>query len=210
MALPSGGFIVPARRPRILGMRIMKNSFSRQQGMRLALLLAACVAQAAVPVTAAQGQQAPSYKLSAGETLKITTFGEQSLTGDFAIGTDGVLAFPLIGSIKAAGLTPEQLEAAIRTRLGDGFLVDPKVNVEVKSFKPVYILGEVNKPGEYAYMPGMTVHAVVAKAEGFTYRAQQKRVFIKRAGEAAEKEVALSSQTAIFPGDTVRIAERYF
>lgn len=132
------------------------------------------------------------------------------MSGDFAIGTDGILAFPLIGSVKAAGLTPEKLAIGIQNRLSDGFLLNPRVSVEVKSFKPVYVLGEVNKPGEYVFVPGMTLMAAIAKAEGFTYRAQQKRVFIRRAGENEERELTLNSETEIAPGDTLRVAERYF
>lgn len=132
------------------------------------------------------------------------------MSGDFAIGTDGVLAFPLIGGVKAAGLTPEKLAVGIQNRLAEGFLLNPRVSVEVKNFKPVYVLGEVNKPGEYVFVPGMTLMAAIAKAEGFTYRAQQKRVFIRRAGENEERELTLNSETEIAPGDTLRVAERYF
>lgn len=169
--------------------------------------IAPCAAQQSQPAAPAA---VPGYALSAGEAIKITTFGEATLTGDFSIDADGNLAFPLIGTIPAAGKTAPQLEAAIQQRLADGFLVNPRVTVEVKSYKPVYVLGEVNKPGEYAYVPGMTALAVVAKAEGFTYRAQQKRAFIKRVGMPEEVEVALTKPIQIMPGDTIRIAERYF
>ncbi|WP_147417688.1 polysaccharide biosynthesis/export family protein [Sphingomonas cavernae] len=174
----------------------------------IALPFAACAAQQ--PAPPAPAAAVPAYTLGAGEALKVTTFGEPTLTGDFTIDADGNLPLPLIGAIPAAGKTAQQLEAAIQTRLADGFLLNPRVTVEVKSYKPVYVLGEVNKPGEYAYIPGMTALAAVAKAEGFTYRAQQKKIFIKRAGESAERELALKGSVAILPGDTIRIAERYF
>lgn len=174
------------------------------------IALAPCAAQEPAPTAATSSTAAPTYPLGAGEALRITTFGEAALTGEFTIDADGNLAFPLIGSIRASGKTPEQLESAIKTRLADGFLINPRVTVEVKSYKPIYVLGEVNKPGEYAYVPGMTVLGLVAKAEGFTYRAQQKRVFIKRIGQPAEAELTLGAQTLVYPGDTVRIVERYF
>lgn len=173
----------------------------------IAIPFAACSAQQpAPPPTAA----APAYALGAGEALKITTFGEPTLTGDFTIDADGNLPFPLIGAIPAMGKTAQQLQSAIQNRLADGFLLNPRVTVEVKSYRPVYVMGEVNKPGEYAYVPGMTALAAVAKAEGFTYRAQQKKVFLKRAGENVERELALKGQVFLMPGDTIRIAERYF
>lgn len=174
------------------------------------VLLAGCATQGAFPTAAAEAPAVQAHRLSPGETIRITTYGEESMSGDFSIGTDGVLAFPLIGGIKAAGLTPERLAEGLQARLAQGYLLNPRVSVEVKSFKPVYVLGEVNKPGEYIYVPGMTLLAAIAKAEGFTYRAQQKRVFVRRAGESEEREVTVNSQTQIGPGDTLRVAERYF
>jgi len=179
-------------------------------GVLLLCGLAACASQDPYPVGTAPAGPDQSYLLSTGEALTVTTYGEQSLTVDFTIGTNGKLPFPLIGDIEAAGKTPKQLEEGITAALADGFVLNPRVSVQVKSFKPVYVMGEVNKPGEYAYTPGMTVLAAVAKAEGFTYRAQQKRVFLKRAGQAAETEITLTSDVVIFPGDTLRIGERYF
>ena len=93
---------------------------------------------------------------------------------------------------------------------GNGYLLNPRVSVEVLSYRPIYILGEVNKPGEYDYVPGMTVLAAIAKAEGFTYRAQEKSIFLKRQGSDREVEIRLHSDTPIHPGDTLRIGERYF
>lgn len=174
------------------------------------IILSACMGQGAFPSASSEVPVAQAHRLNAGETIRITTYGEESMSGDFAIGTDGVLAFPLIGGVKAAGLTPEKLAVGIQNRLAEGFLLNPRVSVEVKNFKPVYVLGEVNKPGEYVFVPGMTLMAAIAKAEGFTYRAQQKRVFIRRAGENEERELTLNSETEIAPGDTLRVAERYF
>ena len=116
----------------------------------------------------------------------------------------------LIGTIKAAGQTPQDLQQTLTKTLGNGYLLNPRVSVEVLSYRPIYILGEVNKPGEYDYVPGMTVLAAIAKAEGFTYRAQEKSIFLKRQGSDREVEIRLHSDTPIHPGDTLRIGERYF
>jgi protein involved in polysaccharide export with SLBB domain len=174
-------------------------------------LLAGCASQDPFPVeTASAGDVNQAYVLRPGETVKIVTYGEEPLTGEFNIGSDGLLSFPLIGSVKAAGVTPNSLAEAITAALSNGYLARPNVTVEIKNFRPVYVLGEVNKPGEYPYTADMTVLAAIAKANGFTYRAQQKRVFIKRAEQPNEILTPLSSNTPVYPGDIIRITERYF
>ncbi|QTD55290.1 polysaccharide biosynthesis/export family protein [Parasphingorhabdus cellanae] len=176
-----------------------------------ALLLTACASSSAFPVeTAEQPDINQSYQLRAGETVQIITYGEDTLTGEFIIGANGILAFPLVGNIQAGGLTPADLGLNIAAALADGYVINPQVNVEVKSFRPIYILGEVNKPGEYPYNPDMTVLAAIAKADGFTYRAQQKQIFIKRSDQPNEVKIRLGSNTRIYPGDTIRIVERFF
>ncbi len=177
----------------------------------MALLLSACASSAAFPVeTAEQPDIKQAYQLGAGETVQIITYGEDSLTGEFIIGANGILAFPLVGNIQAAGLSPADLGINIAAALADGYVINPQVNVEVKSYRPIYILGEVNKPGEYPYNPNMTVLAAIAKADGFTYRAQQRQIFIKRADQPNEVWITLGSNTRIYPGDTIRVVERFF
>jgi polysaccharide export outer membrane protein len=149
-------------------------------------------------------------KLAPGDKVKVTTYGEETLTGEFQVTPAGTVAFPLIGDVQAAGLDPSALARALEAKLGAGYLLDPKVSVEVLTFRPIYVLGEVQKPGEYPYTPGLTIRGAVAKADGFTYRANQKKVFVKRAGEAGETEYPLTADFAIMPGDTVRFSERYF
>lgn len=174
-------------------------------------MLCACASQDPFPVESAAVQDVnQAYVLRPGETLRIITYGEEALTGDFNVGTDGTLSFPLIGTIKAAGETPSGLADSITAALATGYLATPRVTVEVKNFRPVYVLGEVNKPGEYPYTADLTVLAAIAKADGFTYRAQQKRIFIKRAGQPEEVLTVLSSNTPVYPGDIVRVTERYF
>jgi polysaccharide export outer membrane protein len=104
----------------------------------------------------------------------------------------------------------DEVRAEVQTRLAAGYLVNPNVSMEILAFRPFYILGEVNKPGEYPYSVGLTVLNAVAKSEGFTYRADKNHVFIKRRGEDQEHRVDLSSSTIVQPGDTIRIGERYF
>jgi polysaccharide export outer membrane protein len=184
----------------------------------VAFFLAAVCAVEAPAARAADPQPsapAPSsvsedYRLGPGDKLHITTFGETDLTGDFEVGTAGTVAFPLVGDVAAAGLTVPEFVDKLQTALSSGYLKDPRVNVEVLTYRPFYILGEVTKPGEYPYTNGLTVLNAVATANGFTYRANTKRVFIKHAKQDHEESYPLTSTTPVRPGDTVRIAERVF
>lgn len=153
---------------------------------------------------------ATAFLLSPGDKLRITTYGEPALTGEFQVSPAGMVAFPLVGEVEAAGKGPNELAQRLTTILGDGYLRQPRIAIEVLTFRPVYVLGEVNKPGEYPYTQGLTVRGAVAKADGFTYRANEKRVFVKRAGEAGETVYPLTADFAVMPGDTVRFGERYF
>jgi protein involved in polysaccharide export with SLBB domain len=153
----------------------------------------------------------PEYRLGASDKIRVITFGEDSLTGEFFIGGSGKVSLPLIGEVQAAGLSISQFQKEVETALKQGeFLKDPHVSVEVLTYRPFYILGEVQKPGEYPYSNGLTVLNAVATANGFTYRANDKKVFIKRADANQEQEFPLTTQLLVAPGDTIRIAERYF
>ena len=166
-------------------------------------------APAAVPL-AATASAGYEYKLGSGDKIRLIIFGEPDLSGEFTISGDGVVALPLIREVKATGLTASQLQMKVENAFKEGYLKDPRVSIEVLSFRPFYILGEVNKPGEYPYSNGITVVNAVALASGYTYRANQKKVFLRHAGATSEEEVPLTSTTMVAPGDTIRIAERYF
>jgi protein involved in polysaccharide export with SLBB domain len=166
---------------------------------------------------AAQGQMAPDvakviadYRLGSGDKIRVITFGEEALTGEFFVGGSGKVSLPLIGEVQATGMSIPEFQKEVETALKNGYLKEPRVSVEVLNYRPFYILGEVTKPGEYPYTNGLTVQNAVATANGFTYRANTKKVFIKRAGENAEHEYPLTSISQVAPGDTIRIAERFF
>jgi polysaccharide export outer membrane protein len=150
------------------------------------------------------------YRLGAGDKLRIIVFGEESLTGEFFVSGAGKIAFPLIGDIDALGKTIPELQAAIETKLADGYLKMPKVSAEVLNYRPFYILGEVMKPGEYPFTNGLTVLNAVATAQGFTYRADTHKVYIRRAATKDELSEPLTPTTPVEPGDTIRIGERFF
>ncbi len=174
----------------------------------------------AVPVAAQPGDQAPpvapsaltEYRIAVNDVVKITVFEEPSLSGDFVVDSTGVIALRLIGDVKAEGYTIADLTKVIHAKYADGYLLDPKISVEMASFSPFYITGEVNAPGEYAYTNGLTVMNAIIRAKGYTYRANKNRVFIKHIDENAERLLPRESVTTtpVRPGDTIRVAERYF
>jgi len=192
----------------------------RSLWLALAGLCAAGAALAAEPAgpppASSASAGAPSvaqsfeYRIGPGDKLRIIVFGEESLTGEFFISGGGKISFPLIGEVNAAGLTIPQLQKEIESKLADGYLKEPRVSAEVLNYRPFYILGEVMKPGEYPYNNGLTVLNAVATAEGFTYRADTRKVYIKRATSLGEHEYPLTTATPVEPGDTIRIGERFF
>lgn len=154
---------------------------------------------------------AASYSLGPGDQVRIITFGEENLTGEFRVNDSGNIALPLVGAVHAAGLTSGDLEAAVAAALRRGNLVHkPSVAVEVIAYRPIYVLGQVNKPGQYPYQPGMTVVTAVAVAGGFTYRAYERYVSIVRSGEGNAVEGRASRQAFVQPGDVITVFERRF
>ena len=147
------------------------------------------------------------YRLGPGDRLRITVFRHPDLSGEFALDGEGVLALPLIGDIAAGGATPRQLEDEIETRFRrDEYLVTPAINIEVLTYRPFYILGEVARPGQYEYTNGMTVINAVALAGGYTYRANAGRISIQR-GDCV---TAAAAESAVLPGEIVAVPERFF
>ena len=149
-------------------------------------------------------------QLQAGDKVRVTVFGEDKISGEYEIDLDGFLSLPLAGTMKAAGQNKMELEGIIATKLKSNYLKDPKVTVDVVTFRPIYVLGEVQKPGEYPYRSGLNVMSALAVAGGSTYRASNSRVMIQRFGEPTLKEYALDPSVAILPGDVIRLPERYF
>jgi polysaccharide export outer membrane protein len=117
---------------------------------------------------------------------------------------------PLVGDVPAVGLTARQLEQRLVERYRQGYLRDPKIAVEVYDFRPYFVVGEVEKPGRYPAMEGTTLMGAIATAGGYTYRADQKRIFIRRAGDQTEYQVDPGQPLTIAPGDVIRVGERYF
>jgi polysaccharide export outer membrane protein len=148
--------------------------------------------------------------LGPNDRVRLKVYGEPDIAGEYEIDSTGQVSIPLAGHIRAAGLTTRELERSISSALSKGIVRDPRVNVEVALYRPYYILGEVKKSGEYPYRLGLTVMDAVASAGGFTYRANENKVYLRRAGTTAEEVYALDAPIQVLPGDNIRIPERYF
>lgn len=170
----------------------------------------------AAPPPAARAEQKPApvadeYTLDAGDKLTITVFGEKDLSGPYQVSGQGDISMPLVGEVKAKGLTLRELQRAIETAYRDGqFLRNPQVSAEVVNYRPFYIRGEVKTSGEYPYQSGLTVMNAIARAGDFSYRANRKKVYITPNGSTVANEVELTPNLLVHPGDTIEIKDRLF
>lgn len=152
-----------------------------------------------------------SYRLGVSDQVRVLTFGEESLSDIFRVNDAGNVALPLLGPVKARGLTTDELSRRIAEDLNRrGFIRDASVSVEVVEYRPVFVLGEVNRPGQYPFQPGMTVLSVAAVAGGFTYRAVQDQASVVRLVAGQPVEGRATPLTVLRPGDVVTIYERRF
>lgn len=152
-----------------------------------------------------------TYRLSPGDKLKVTVFNEQDLTGEFQVNERGNVAFPLVGEVQAANSTPDEFQQRLTARLRGKFVKNPRVSVEVTNYRPFNVLGEVRNAGQYPYRPGLTIQDAVALAGGFTYRANTRTVYVRRADANAEISVSTDGERVpVLPGDNIRVPERYF
>jgi polysaccharide export outer membrane protein len=150
------------------------------------------------------------YRLDSGDKLRVVVYGQEGLTNTYAIDAGGSITMPLIGSVPARGRSPASLAAEITAKLRNGFIREPSVAVEIDSYRPFFILGEVAAPGQYPYVPNMSVESAVAIAGGFSPRAKRDRVTLTHADGAGVSRVVVPLGTALSPGDTVLVGERWF
>ena len=176
-------------------------------GLALLPLLGCAPGRDLPPISPGSGQ----YRLGPGDAVRLITFGEEPLTGEFRVSAAGTIAVPLLGGVRAAGLTPAELETLVASKLKQAKLLrDPSVAAEVTEYRPIFVLGEVNKPGQYPYQPGMTVVTAAAIAGGFTYRAVEGYASVVRTVDGHAVEGKAMRQTYLQPGDVVTVFERRF
>jgi polysaccharide export outer membrane protein len=150
------------------------------------------------------------YTLDTGDKLRIVVFGQDTLSNTYTVDAAGVVTMPLIGAVDARGMTTAQLSGAIAGRLKANFIRDPSVAVEVDTYRPFFVLGEITFPGQYPYVPNMTVENAIAIAGGFTPRASRDKVRITRKIQGAPARYTLPLRSPLRPGDTIEVSERWF
>ena len=153
---------------------------------------------------------APRYQLGSGDQIKVTVYGEEDLSGEFELDGSGTISMPLIGAVTLSNQVLTRAESLIVEKLADGYLINPRVSIEVLNYRPFYILGEVDKPGSYPYVSGMTVLNAVALASGFTYRASESKIEVTRKINGEEVKMRIDVTAAVLPGDIIRVPERFF
>ncbi len=154
---------------------------------------------------------ADGYLLEPGNQVRLTVFDQDNLSGTFSLDAAGNIALPLLGNVPANGITATALAARVESILRkDSYMQDPKVSVQVQTFRPFYVLGEVRNPGEFPYITGMTVLSAVARAGGYDYRAREGEVLLVRQEGDVQKQYRAVEQTPILPGDIIKVLERRF
>ncbi len=167
-------------------------------------------AQSAIQASVSTPAEANSaYKLGPGDEVHIAVFNEPDLSVQQKISANGQISVPLIGDVAANGLSTEELSHALAERFQNGFLRNPRVSVSVITYRPFYVIGEVNNPGAFPYTANLTIESAIATAGGFNHRASRNQVFVKHQGDMTEHAYPLTAAVDLQPGDTIRIGQSF-
>ena len=175
-----------------------------------ALLLESCVPDNRAALTTVNDVNV--YRLAPGDHVRLIVFDQPALSNVYSVDPSGNVSVPLAGTVRAEGKTTRQLEAAIVGRLREENLVtEAKAAVEVVTYRPFSVLGEVRTPGRFPYAPGMTIESAVALAGGYTIHANKEDIRVTRNVSRAEAATEDLPPTAtVMPGDTILVRERWF
>jgi protein involved in polysaccharide export with SLBB domain len=175
------------------------------------LMASPCFAQAVSISTSRPpiASVAQEYLLGAGDSVRISVFNEPDLGVEQTLSASGEVSLPLIGDVNASGMSSAQLADALEERFRTGYLENPHVSVAVLVYRPIYVTGEVARPGAFPYAADMSVARAVATAGGYTRHASRSRLYLTRAGASNEEEVSAEAATLLAPGDTVRVGESF-
>ena len=183
-------------------------------GRYIRLFLLAMSLLAVPPVIGGAGsataQSLAEYRLGPGDKLKLTVFGHADLSGEFEINSEGQVTVPLLGQVRAASATVAELQETIAAGLDRSFIVDPRVSIDVINYRPFFILGQVNRPGQYPYVSGLDIRQAVAIAGGYTRRARTSTVRVIRGPTTERQNFEAPPDTLVLPGDTIEVTRRLF
>ena len=162
-------------------------------------------------VTSIQKNVIFDYALAPGDLISVEVFGEPDLSKEYTVGESGKIAFPLIGETTVLSLKTKQVERLIRQKLKAGFLVNPRVNVTIRTYRSVYVNGQVKTPNGYPFVPGMTVRKLISIAGGFTERASKSRIYvISEVAGASSSPRKVKLDAEVRPGDIISVEESFF
>lgn len=163
------------------------------------------LAQAAAPSALS------SYKLGAGDMITVRVLGEDDLKREKVRLSDaGTISLPVLGEIKVKGLTVGELEDLITRGLKGRYLLDPRVTVSIDEYRNFFVNGEVDKPGGYPYVPGLTVRKAVSLAGGFKERAVRDKVTIIRDEDPSQTAKKVDLSAPVMPGDIITVEQSFF
>ncbi len=172
-------------------------------------MLGACSTYQPAPKSFQEATIQP-YRLDSGDRLRVSVFEQTGLSNTYTVDQAGYISFPLIGQVAARGQTMVALEGAIAAKLKQGYLRDPDVTIEMDRYRPVFVMGEVGRPGQYSYVPGMTAQNAIAIAGGFTPRGNQRDIDVTRKINGRSITGRTSISSAVLAGDTIYVRERLF
>ena len=156
------------------------------------------------------GETDAPYMLDAGDRIRVFVYGQPNLSRIYTIDGGGFISLPLIGAVKARAETTFDLERAITVQLAAKYIKDPKVSVEIATYRPFFILGEVRTAGQYPFVSGMTVQTAVAIAGGYSERANERHVIVTRRVNGVVEKLRVTPDMTVQPGDTINVRERFF
>jgi polysaccharide biosynthesis/export protein VpsN len=162
------------------------------------------------PATVRAADISGSYKLSPADAIDVQVFGESDLSKEYVISENGTISFPLIGTVKVSGLRSAQIERLLTKKLQKGFLVNPRVNVTIRGYRPFFVSGQVVAPGSFKFEPGLTIRKALTMAGGLTERASKSKIYVLSEGKASTKPRKAKLDEPLRPGDVITVEESFF
>jgi polysaccharide export outer membrane protein len=152
-----------------------------------------------------------TYKLGAGDMITIRVLGEDDLKREkIRLSDAGTVSFPVLGEIKVKGMTVGGLEDYITRGLKGRYLLDPHVTVSIDEYRNFFVNGEVDKPGGYPYVPGLTARKAISLAGGFKERAVRDRVSLIRDEDPTHAPKKVDLDSPVMPGDIITVEQSFF
>src|SRR5690606_18423197 len=150
------------------------------------------------------------YQLDTGDVVRVTVYGDAELSKSYRVDDGGAIAFPLVGSVPVRGVTTAEAGKRLARALANGYMRNPDVAVEIDTYRPFFIQGEIKTAGQFPYVYGMTVRAAISTAGGYSETADRNSAVVYRRKGSEMGKAVVDLDFPIAPGDTIVIWERWF